>query len=66
MQIIYDTVIELNENTDFIRRLDYQTTMAMLHMLMARHEGVDNNLSNKELEQFNYLKDWYRNNHNEV
>jgi hypothetical protein len=62
----YDTRKAPNENTDFIEHLDHSTTMAMLHMLMARHEGHDNNLSNKELEQFNYLKDWYQNNHYEV
>ena len=62
----YDTRKAPNENTDFIERLDYHTTLAMLHMLMGRHEGVDNNLNHKELEQFNYLMDWYRYSHNEV
>ena len=56
----------MNNSTDFIDRLDYHTTISMLHMLLDLRGNYDNNLTNVELEQLTYLKDWYRDNHNEV
>lgn len=56
----------MNSNTDFIDRLDYHTTISMLNMLLDKRGNYDNNITNKELEQLEFLKSWYSDTHNEV
>jgi len=53
-------------NTEFFKRLDNNTCIKILHNLCDIRGDYDNNLNNKELEQYLFLTQWYKENFKEV
>ena len=57
---------ELKAHIAFLDKLDKTTILSIFHNLIELRGNYDNNLTNKELEQYNYLRVWYSDNYSEI